>query len=241
MWDVYLTQDFTPTELEEASSLPHLAYQELALRRKTATLALLWRNNFLRLYNCITRTLQTTLIYLPDFEEFGRNGALLSPSKLFLCGGTKDSRSAGLTDLKTARKTLFPPLKIARNDAGVVFLRYSLYVFGGFDKVSLSSAERFDLITHMWTALPDMISPRSSFSVCYRGRKVYLCGGNTQNCEIFDTFSEIYEPIPIQLYIPDSTMAVLDKEMLFICDSDCIYRYKGGNLQYFQVILQWGV
>ena len=240
VWNCLLDLHFSPLDLEEASSQPHLAYQELRLRRHAATVALLWRDHCLRTYNCVSRTFESTIL-LDCLDEYAASGALLSPSKLFLCKGLKNDPSAVLIDLKTAHKTLFPHMQIARTEAGVVFLLYSIYVFGGFNGVSLSSAERFDLNTQNWTVLPDMLSPRSSFSVCFRGKKVYLCGGNTVNCEVFDTFAEKYTAIPIQLYAPDSTVSVLYQNDLFIVDSDSIYRYKNEHLQSFQVILQWGV
>jgi len=100
-------------------------------------------------------------------------------------------------------------LNEARIRPGVICFQRHCYVFGGMDGAGIElkrSAERLALSSEMeefattqWESLTSMISPRASFLPCVYNDKIYLCGGFTFYCEVYDPVKQTYTVLPFTL------------------------------------------
>jgi len=92
-----------------------------------------------------------------------------------------------------------------------------IYVFGGFNGSSLQSSEKYSLTTKHWSQLSDMLSPRHSFSPALHQHRLYLCGGDTLDCEVFDPADDSFAPLGLRLTEASQARAlVLDEELLVL-------------------------
>jgi hypothetical protein len=92
-----------------------------------------------------------------------------------------------------------------------------VYVFGGFNGSALQTSEKYSLTTKHWSQLPDMLSPRHSFSPALHQHRLYLCGGDTIDCEVFDPADDSFAPLGLRL--PEANQAralVMDDELLVL-------------------------
>lgn len=107
-----------------------------------------------------------------------------------------------------------------------LYIRHSVYVFGGSTYHSIASAERFDLSSQQWIPLPNMLSPRSFFNACCKDKFVYLCGGRTVTCETFNLDTEVYTLLPVALPELDWVVSLIYKDELVVITNHSVHWLK---------------
>ena len=156
---------------------------------------------------------------------------LLSHHKVLFCGGNTENCS--IFDMNSGVVQSTAPMQRQRTYHGALLLDQVVYVFGAEETTSDRTAERFDLLT--WTPLPDMISGRSAFNPCQKSHLIYLCGGNTPLCEVFDTDRCAYTALPHSLEVSNWTVSFFYKdELVSVIDDMMHYHRDNGTIESVQ-------
>lgn len=127
---------------------------------------------------------------------------LLDLSILFICGGL-GSRDVLCVAPPCVMQPLMP-MHCERAFHSILYYKQKVLVFGGLNGrfTCLKTAECMNLRTRSvkyWQKLPEMHSEHSACYPCREGEKVYLCGGNTRSCEVFNLDSETFSVLPFSL------------------------------------------
>lgn len=177
------------------------------------------------LYNVNTERL--TRRTLP--VDFGNGGSYIALDRhsLLCLGGNPKSTSVYRLDLPSLQLTSLPPLRTARDSAGVAKTPQFVYVFGG--KYS-NSCEKYALEECEWMPLSNMKYNRSSFTPCTFRTVIYLASSmTTLVIESFSTETEIFIELPVllpvQMHWQASVAFVLSKELCVLTSSGCMGRW----------------
>lgn len=175
-------------------------------------------------------------VSLPNYlEGFDYSYALFGDGTILRCGGrTYDSS----TELQASLNTVvlihrngavseLPGMRCHRFLHGLVCIDKCAFVFGGmhgfglgYGGCSLSSCE--ELCSGAWKPLPDMARNRYEFTPCRYGKQVFLCGGNNQTVEVFDTATETFAILQGVELEGTATIAVVRDYTLIILTSEKI-------------------
>ena len=124
-------------------------------------------------------------------------GGVLLPEKRYLASVYQISygdRSANrISDMITARA-----------GGGIIVSNGNLYIFGGDNPNNLTACEV--LSGRTWRPLPEMFTPRRSFTPAVHQLRVYLAGGggSMRIIEVFHILKEEFDVLPIPLPFLDS-------------------------------------
>ena len=58
------------------------------------------------------------------------------------------------------------PMNVARSNAGATFMNRKIFVVGGWDGVSLSSVEFYDMVTNEWVRANNLPRPTTGIRCC---------------------------------------------------------------------------
>ena len=188
----------------------------------------------LQLFLLFTKKLRP-LITFPDplYDDYCMAAVLLPGRNLLVCGGRCNSASlfsltGTQTELRNMRKT--------RAFHSALYCGNSVYVFAGAVDDS-RSAEKLQfqslatIASTAWQELQPMCSHRSACSPCLYAQKVYLCGGNSKSCEMFNLSSESFYLLPITLpEMKYGCVAFMIKGELVILSENYITRYRVGEV-----------
>lgn len=117
--------------------------------------------------------------------------------------------------------TALPSMVNGRKRHGTIALKGHCYVFGGnnghrgvtvTEKLRLEEGEN-------WGKMADMGSPRYSFNPCEYNGMVYLAGGVTSNCELFNPSTDTFTPIQPILKVEYSSAIVLNGDLAVLTPS----------------------
>lgn len=108
-----------------------------------------------------------------------------------------------------------------------------MYVFGGSSDSQLQACEKYSLSAALWLPLPDMRTARHSFSPALYNHLIYLCGGDTMDCEVFDPVAESFSPLNAQLPEAGPARALIVEEQLLVLTPTGLLRrpLSAGNFQ----------
>lgn len=135
----------------------------------------------------------------------------LDPSTYILCLETGDSQKAG-------------EMAVAKQDAGMVRARSSVYAFGGHDGFGpMVECEKFSLKQKIWSPLSPMNHPRSEFCPCVHCDDVYLVSTSNQTHRAIETFglsSEHFRvleiSIPVEVCLSVTSVSVVSEGSLVV-------------------------
>jgi len=114
----------------------------------------------------------------------------------------------------TARRTC--NLLSPRHSPGAICLGDWVYCFGGFNGVSLSSCEKYRLDSDTWNTMKNMGSARHYFNLIEYGGFVYVCGGNTVDCEVFTPTTGEFAYLDFKLSESSDTATFLYEQEIII-------------------------
>ena len=123
----------------------------------------------------------------------------------------------------------FSPMRTARTGHGVIVWKGFAYAFGG---MNLRTCEKIgiSLDCGRWELLPDMGSVRQFFNPAAHGALIYLCGGNTNTVEVFDTALERFTLLrDLELPQESDTLAVIVKGTLHVFQKKRVFIWKIGS------------
>lgn len=150
----------------------------------------------------------TSTVFLPD-------------ASLLCCGGSLGTpwRSAYRVEREGSVQAL-SSLVIPRSGHGLAVCGKWVFAFGGCGGASSEALEwePLDSIPHRnWKRLSNMLAVHSYFSPCVLRQLVYLCGGFTDICEVFDSKQQVYRVLAAWLPESSEVCAVLhDNELLIL-------------------------
>ena len=147
------------------------------------------------------------------------SACLLPDGKVFVCG--KKKPLSGVTyviDPVTGQVSKLRDMLVRRFSHGLVSYGASAFAFGGnSDNGIQSSSEHFSVSSGLWTAIKNMLSPRSQFNPCLWGDFIYIFGGaSTTNCEVFDILNNEYDPLAIRVPMVSQTSAALTADSAIV-------------------------
>lgn len=143
----------------------------------------------------------------------------IAAGSLFYCGGrvqsscTKECYEIDL--VKNCFKSL-RPMSEERCLPGIIKLAGFIYVFGGYQgKISLKSAEKYNIIDNTWTDIGEMPCPRSGFTLSANENQIFLVGDNKE-IQFYDINTQEFGTLPLKLHISfsHSTAFVYNKRVL---------------------------
>ena len=100
---------------------------------------------------------------------------------------------------------------------------------GSTNYPAVKSCEKFQLLNHTWTALPDMREARGSFNPCMFGSLIYLCGYKSQIMEAFAPETDTFQPV--QIPVPENIGCCLyvDNDLLVLHRKSYILKFAAGQ------------
>ena len=114
----------------------------------------------------------------------------------------------------------------SRKDAAIAIFGGRIVVSGGyfmspdylneqvfFRIVSRRTVEMYDQSSNEWSRMLDMLEARSSHASVSIRNKLYIVGGTSRNCEVFDTFGQVF----LRLINPGVPVSNSYK-----CDTKCV-------------------
>ena len=181
------------------------------------------------MFNCLCRKVSRT-INIPQ-HTFPINSAVivLSHKEAFVCGGgTCLEDSTKSVNLLTGEVTVLAPMTTRRTSHSAVFAHNAVYAFGGMNS---RTAEKYPMVHKAWQQIGDMHSERSSFNASCWGNSVYLCGGHTRECELFDLDSEQFSVLALRLNQSNWTVSFFYQRELVVISGSEIYFLKQGQVE----------
>ncbi len=206
-------------DLEEPLPSAQSCYRRLKICKNS--LIVLHADNSFQVFNCQNQTLGSSVPFPGNMFSDTTAAVLLSTHSLFLCG---EGLSA-LLSLTTGALTKLPDMIVKRQSHSAIAVNRSVYAFGGDGD---TTAERYSLHLAQWGKLPDMLTARSWFTACAHDKLIYLCGGFTTNCEVFDTTTVTFSPLPNSLESNNWTVSFIYKDELITVVVDRIHCMKGS-------------
>lgn len=171
------------------------------------------------------------------------------PKGILYCGGLARRSNVRqyvstsfLIDISTFEVEKLPNMRMTRAGGGLIYHKGTVYVFGGDnenkqgkDFGDLRECEKFILTERTWVDLPDMSSPRRSFTPAIWKEIVYIAGGGgaAAQVELFDTNSDTFRPSPFAISFTDrlSTCFILREELIVISEEELLaYEIPTGRL-----------
>lgn len=186
-----------------------------------SSLIVLCENDSLQVFNCQKQTFGCSVAFPRTKFTDTTAAVFLSTQSLFWCG---EGLSAVLS-LTTGALTKLSDMIVKRKSHSAIAVNRSIYAFGGDGDIT---AERYSLHLAEWSKLPDMHAARSWFTACAQDKLIYLCGGFTTNCEVFDTTTVTYSPLPHSLECSNWTVSFIYKDELITVVSDRVHCMKGN-------------
>lgn len=126
-----------------------------------------------------------------------------------------------------------------RKEHGIILWNAHIYIFGGVDlNAPMKSSEKLaldplaKLRTTKWEQLKDMMHERGNFCPVGFGQKIYLCGGNRQYIEVFDTDSGCYFELSLRLPQGLWYSAFGLKREVVICNYQSVIRWKVNSVTF---------
>lgn len=203
------------------SPLPDMSYKESCHRQLQPCFLAHIDESFLTIID--VRTLEAKCVRLS--EPFIRTsfGAWVSvPRRVLYCGGVplggRYTSTSFLIDIASFQAQKLPNMHTARAGGGLVYYQGNVYVFGGDNDQrqgrpygDLHACEKYSLAGGNWTRLPDMSSPRRSFTPFRHQEKIYIAGGGGANnqVEVFDVITEKFLPSPYTIPFSDRLASCL--------------------------------
>jgi len=221
LWFSQLEADFS---LIEVQSSPKVSYRAVCLHHSMAVLP---STNYIEVCNCRIHSTVKTVLTPELVDETHLIAALVFPGLLFVMG----TAVLGIS-LETAERWYYPGMKVAgRWFHAAIAVGNSVYVFGGclYGEELTQSAERYTFKRQTWEALPDMLTARCNFNACYKGKRIYLCGGFTTACEYYDIETAVYSPMPC-LSASDSAFSFHYQTQLLCVTSGSVHWIQGTIL-----------
>lgn len=218
-------------DLEQVLSTAQACYRELIITRHLV----LFRDESLYLYDCMHATFERS--YPCSSTPFKESCAVafVPPQSVFVCCLT------GTAQMRLSEGTFesLDPMLYSRQYHSIVACNASVYAFGG---VYCRSAERFHLGRKVWVQLPDMSQCRSHFNACRKGKVIYLCGGDTSDCETFRVDSETYAALPLRV-TNTSSVSFFYKDQLLCLAGETVYWVTGNRVEVMRkrmALASWG-
>ena len=172
--------------------------------------------------------------------NFGTGGSFcrLNADSLLCVGGTPFTTAVYSLSVSTAQLVPLSPMLTARGFAGLLPTARFIYVFGG-NWPSITSCEKLDLGTRVWSALPDMNQPRHAFTPCLHEDSAYLLDARQMHrvVETFHLASETFTELGVHL--PDdltgySATFIVGGELTILTSDYKIARWKINLEGYFR-------
>jgi HEPN domain-containing protein len=143
----------------------------------------------------------------------------VSAGNLIYCGGSVQASCSKETyeiDLiKNCYKSL-KPMNEERCLPAVIKKGKFVYVFGGYQgKISLKSAEKYDIVENSWTDIGEMAHPRSAFTASSTENQIFLVGDH-RDIEFFDVSRGEFGILSLKLQVnfKYSTSFVCNKRVI---------------------------
>jgi len=162
------------------------------------------RPDHLRPFNCVTATWSKKIVLNTTIRVDHRSSSLVLPNThIFICGGYNGNewlQDAYEIDAMSGVAGQLKSMMGKRGRHGLALYYNWVYVLGGWNGVAIRNCERYSLLKETWETIPDMITPRDSFTPAIYRHFAYLCGGsNTFECEIYDFACNRFSPLSFTL------------------------------------------
>jgi hypothetical protein len=210
LWICYFHRTFASLPLASTSAVAQFE----AIVRQRKVICLVSKANVKLVH---VETLVTKCMFIPELQRCRFASWLTLPlGDVIFCGGViipEKTYQSSVYCLPYMSETchILPSMSIARAGAGLCLHKSILYAFGGDNPDNLSSGESFHIQSNHWESLPDMLTPRRSFSPAIYKEDIYLAGGggSLRTIEIFHINSQEYDVLPVALPYLDSLTCLL--------------------------------
>ena len=150
---------------------------------------------------------------------------ILSNGDIFMAGGYYENRY--LSDCYLYRLAFrdciqLADMQIPRSSPGLVYHKNSVYSFGGYNKATLKSAERYELYEDAWRFLPEMKSYRINPACISYKNRILILGGGISTAEIFRISNSEYTEVEWNISCDEIVGGIKDKN-IYIVSNERIY------------------
>jgi hypothetical protein len=210
-----ISEKLSQASCKEWRSLFHILSREEKLPYDLESLARHWnfelpakvavvRQKHCHVFDCITEIWSPKIQYLSLYPSLGthhQSCIFLPNGNLFACGGynpfADDTFEINITT--GAVRPLAPmPWKLCGNCL-VVYFNW-IYSFGGYIGGYAHYSAKYSISANKWGSLKNnVLAPRHCTNPCLYKHSIYLMGGCTTQCELFNPATETFTPLSITL------------------------------------------
>jgi len=181
-------------------------------------------------YDCINKKRERTLEIPLGTIVVNSQCVLMDDLSVIVVGGGRTGSGKVVKIGRNGEITGLPSLVNARAQFGLIRVQTRIFVFGGeHNQCELSSSEALNLsLTPLrrWVSQGSMISSRADFTPAIHRNRIYLCGGNTTNCEVYDLSTRSFEALSrTLLHFPCAVCALIVSEDLILLTPKMYYFY----------------
>ena len=171
-------------------------------------------------YDCINKKYEQALEIPLGTIVVNSQCVLMGDLSVIVVGGGRTGSGKVVKIGRNGKITGLPSLVNARTQFGLIRVQTRIFVFGGEHKRSeLSSSEALNLsLTPLrkWVSQGSMISSRVDFTPAIYTNRIYLCGGNTTNCEVYDLSTRSFEPLDLAVPTTRAVCSLVSDENLIL-------------------------
>lgn len=109
-------------------------------------------------------------------------------------------------------------MQIPRSCPGLVYHKNSVYSFGGYNKATLRSAERYEIYEDTWRLLPEMKSYRVNPACISYKNRIFILGGGIQTAEIFRVSNGEYIEVEWKISCDEIVAGMNDRNIYIVSD-----------------------
>ena len=154
---------------------------------------------------------------------------LMGDLSLIALGGGKYGSTKVCQVCRDGRVVFLPSMTTAKVKFGVVQVKGRLFIFGGEHGANeLSASEALNLSLsplRKWVSQGSMLSSRADFTPAAYRNCIYLCGGGTPQCEVYDLITRSFQPIDIELPLRAAACALCYGDELILLTPEVNFCY----------------
>ena len=157
--------------------------------------------------------------------------------KIYILGGLL--RTCIVFDPMTSSFEEIEMMMEVRDDAACAVFGGRIFISGGvkynkqrvlYNPQSLKTVEAYDHCLNKWSQIPDMIQGRHNHSLISIENRLYVVGGSSNQCEVFNGFSQTFTSIKSTSSIYNMYYFSSNYRYIYAATGDKIEHYRGSLL-----------
>jgi len=232
LWWTYCQDRNIGEEYFSSFASPLEAYKSLKAAHFTVSIQY---NETLLWYDCENRRFEKKLDVPMGLILEEVRMVLMGDLSVVLLGGGAGGSAKVTKIYRNGHTAALPRMTTPRERLGAIEVSGRIYVFGGEHKqTELSSSEALNLnLTPLrkWVSQGSMLSSRADFIPTVYRNRIYLCGGRTSSCEIYDLSTRSFEPLSLISPLNTAVCALIVGQELLLLTQHTIYGYNVNTFE----------